>query len=108
MQFDAQVEAAFYFRPVDSVSLFASLLVGLVHQRFEGPSPLDGPSATGVATTDGLAVGARAGVEALRTTDLRLIAFLELEAPTFVSRDPDHDIVNQWAPSAALGIGVLF
>jgi hypothetical protein len=108
MQFDAQVEAAFYFRPVESVSLFASALVGLVYQRFEGPAPLDGPGATGVATTDGLAVGLRAGIEALRTTDLRLVAFLDLEAPTFVSRDPDHQVVDQWAPSAALGIGVLF
>jgi hypothetical protein len=108
MQFDAQVEAAFYFRPVESISLFASALVGLVYQRFEGPAPLDGPGATGVATTDGLAVGLRAGVEALRTTDLRLVAFLDLEAPTFVSRDPDHQVVDQWAPSAALGIGVLF
>jgi hypothetical protein len=108
MQFDAQVEAAFYFRPVESISLFASALVGLVYQRFEGPAPLDGPGATGVATTDGLAVGVRAGVEALRTTDLRLVAFLDLEAPTFVSRDPDHQVVDQWAPSAALGIGVLF
>jgi hypothetical protein len=108
MQFDAQVEAAFYFRPVESISLFASVLVGLVYQRFEGPAPLDGPGATGVATTDGLAVGVRAGVEALRTTDLRLVAFLDLEAPTFVSRDPDHQVVDQWAPSAALGIGVLF
>ncbi len=107
-QFDAQVEAAFYFRPIESVSLFASLLVGLVYQRFEGPAPLDGPGATDVATADGLAIGARAGVEALRTTDLRLVAFLELEAPTFVSRDPDHQVVNQWAPTAALGIGVLF
>ena len=108
MQFDAQVEAAFYFHPIDSISLFAGLLVGLVYQRFQGPSPLDGSGATGVATTDGLAVGVRAGVEALRTTDLRLVAFLALEAPTFVSRDPDHAVVNQWAPSAALGIGVLF
>jgi hypothetical protein len=107
-QFDAQVEATIYFRPLESVSLFASALVGLVYQRFEGPAPLDGPGATGVATTDGLAVGLRAGVEALRTTDLRLVAFLDLDAPTFVSRDPDHQVVDQWAPSAALGIGVLF
>jgi hypothetical protein len=108
LQFDADVEAAFYFRPVESVTLFASVLVGLVYQRFEGPAPLDGPGAAGVATSDGLAVGLRAGVEALRISDLRLLAYLELEAPTFVSHDPDHDVVNQWAPSAALGVGVLF
>jgi len=70
--------------------------------------PLDGPGATGVATSDGLAIGLRAGVEALRVSDLRLLCYLELEAPTFASRDPDHGVVNQWAPSAALGVGVLF
>ncbi len=108
LQFDADVEAAFYFRPVDSVTLFASALVGLVYQRFEGPAPLDGLGATGVATSDGLCVGLRAGVEALRISDLRLVAYLQLEAPTFASRDPDHGVVDQWAPSAALGVGVLF
>jgi hypothetical protein len=108
LQFDAQVEAAFFFRPTESVSLFASALVGLVYQRFEGPAPLDGPGATGIATSDGLAIGVRFGVEALRITDLRLLAFLDLEAPTFASRDLDHGVVDQWVPSAALGVGVLF
>lgn len=108
MQFDAQVEAAFYFRPVASVSLFASALVGLVYQRFAGPAPLDGPGTTRTATTDGLAVGLRLGVEALRITDVRLLAFVDLEAPTFASRDVDHGVVDQWAPTASLGVGVLF
>ena len=49
-QFDAQVEAAFYFRPAESFSLFASALVGLVYQRFQGPATFDGPGVTGVAT----------------------------------------------------------
>ncbi|HLK90897.1 MAG TPA: hypothetical protein VKZ18_13450 [Polyangia bacterium] len=108
MQFDAQVEAAFFFRPASSVSLFASALVGLVYQRFDGPATFDGAGATAVASSDGLALGVRLGVEALRITDLRLFAFLDLEAPTFVSRDVDHGVVDQWVPSAALGIGVLF
>ncbi|MES1166240.1 MAG: hypothetical protein ABUR63_10805 [Verrucomicrobiota bacterium] len=108
LQFDAQVEAAFYFRPIQSVSLFASALVGLAYQRFQGPATLDGPGVTGVATADGLAVGVRAGVEALRITDVRLVAFLDLEAPAFTSRDLDHGVVDQWAPSASLGVGVLF
>ena len=88
--------------------MFASALVGLVYQRFEGPALLDGSGATGVSTSDGLAVGLRVGVEALRTSDLRLLAFLQLEAPTFASRDADHGVVDQWAPSAALGIGILY
>jgi hypothetical protein len=103
-QFDAQVEATFYFHPVQSLSLFASALVGLDYQRFQGPAPLDGPGATG----SGLGVTARVGLEALRTTDVRLLCFLDLELPTFVSHDPDHGVVDQWVPAASLGVGVLF
>ena len=107
-QFDAQVEATFYFRPVESWSPFASALVGLDYQRFQGPAPLDGPGAVGVATGSGLGVTARVGLEALRTSDVRLLCFLDLELPTFVSHDPDHGVVDQWVPAASLGIGVLF
>ncbi len=107
-QFDAQVEATLYFRPVESLSLFASALVGLDYQRFKGPAPLDGPGAIGVATGSGLAVTARVGLEALRTSDVRLLCFLDLELPTFVSHDPDHGVIDQWVPAASLGAGVLF
>jgi len=107
-QFDAQIEARFYFRPVAAVTLFTSALVGLDYQRFEGPAPLDGPGTNGVATGSGLAVTARFGVEALRTSDVRLLAFVDLELPTFSSRDPDHGVVDQWVPVASLGAGVLF
>jgi hypothetical protein len=107
-QFDAQVEATFYFRPVESLSLFASALVGLDYQRFQGPAPLDGAGAIGVATGSGLAVTARVGLEALRTSDVRLLCFLDLELPTFVSHDPDHGVIDQWVPVASLGAGVLF
>jgi hypothetical protein len=107
-QFDAQVEATIYFRPLESVSLFASALVGLDYQRFQGPAPLDGAGAIGVATGSGLAVTARIGIEALRISDVRLVCFLDLELPTFVSHDPDHGVVDQWVPGASLGLGVLF
>ncbi len=107
-QFDAQVEATFYFRPVEPLSLFASALVGLDYQRFQGPAVLDGAGSTGVATGSGLAVTARLGLEALRTSDVRLLCFLDLELPTFVSHDPDHGVVDQWVPAASLGAGVLF
>jgi hypothetical protein len=107
-QFDAQIEATFYLRPVASVSLFASALMGLDYQRFEGPALLDGAGAGGVATGSGLAVTARLGLEALRTSDVRLLAFVDLELPTFTSRDPDHGVVDQWVPVASLGAGVLF
>jgi len=44
----------------------------------------------------------------MRTSDIRLVAFLQLEAPAFLSRDPDHGVVDQWVPTATLGASVLF
>jgi hypothetical protein len=107
-QVDAQLEAALYARPSAAVSLFAGVLVGMVYQRFEGPAPLDGPAATGSATAAGLSLAVRGGVEAMRIADVHLLVFLELEAPAFVSDDPDHGVVSQWVPSGTLGVGVLF
>jgi hypothetical protein len=107
-QFDAQVEAALYAAPEASTSLFASLLGGIVYQRFAGPAPLDGPGATGTATAWGLSLGLRGGVEAMRTADVRVLAFIQIDLPTFFSQDPDHGVVDQWVPSASIGAGVLF
>jgi hypothetical protein len=107
-QVDAQLEAGFYASPAAGVSFFASALLGLVNQRLEGPAPLDGTGATGSTTATGLSLAARAGVEALRTSDVRVLAFFQLAAPTFVSRDPDHGIVDQWLPNVSLGAGLLF
>ena len=108
MQFEAQVEAAIYARPNAPWSFFASGLVGMVYQRFAGPAPFDAPGASGIATSTGLSLAVRGGIEALRTSDLRLVAFLQLGAPAFISNDPDHGVVNQWTPTVALGTGVLF
>jgi hypothetical protein len=55
-----------------------------------------------------VSIGARAGVEALRASDVRVLAFLQLQLPAFVSRDADHGVVDQWVPYAAVGAGVLF
>ncbi len=107
-QFDAQIEAALYATPESNTSLFASGLLGLVHHRFGGPAPLEGPGATGTATSTGLSLGVRGGVEALRTSNVRVLAFLQLALPAFVSKDFDNGVVDAWVPSAALGAGVLF
>jgi len=107
-QFDAQIEAALYAAPSENTSLFGSALLGLVHQRFEGPAPLDGPTATGTATSTGLSLGLRGGVETMRTSDVHLLAFLQLTLPAFISKDIDHGVVDQWMPSLALGAGVLY
>jgi hypothetical protein len=108
MQFEAELEAGAYASPAATTSLFASVLVGALHQRFEGPAPLDGPAAIGTAALTGVAVAGRAGVEALRASDMRVVAFVQLELPAFVSRDTDHGVVDQWVPSASLGAGLLF
>jgi hypothetical protein len=108
MQFDAQVEGALYASPSENTSLFASALVGLVHYRFQGPATLDGPGATAIATSSGLTLGARAGVETMRTADVRLLVFLQVMLPVFESTDPDHGVINQWVPSATLGAGLLY
>jgi hypothetical protein len=108
MQFEADLEAGAYASPAATTSLFASVLVGVLHQRFEGPAPLDGPSAVGTAPLTGVAVAARAGVEALRVADMRVLGFVQLELPGFASHDTDHGVVDRWVPSASLGVGVLF
>jgi len=108
LQFDAQVETALYLSPSENTSLFASALVGLVHYRFEGPATLDGPGATGTASSSGLTLGARVGVETMRTADVRALFFLQVMFPAFSSDDPDHGVVNEWVPSAAFGAGLLY
>jgi len=108
LQVEADVEAGWYASPAAPTSLFASVLVGVLHQRYEGPAPLDGPMAIGTAALTGVAVAARVGVEALRASDMRLVGFAQLELPGFASRDSDHGVVDAWVPSAALGVGLLF
>jgi hypothetical protein len=108
VQVDAQVEAALYLSPIAETSLFAAALVGLSYQRFDGPASFDGPGATGTATSTGVALALRGGVETLRTSDVRLVAFLQLQAPGFISRDPDNGVVERWIPCLSVGAGALF
>jgi hypothetical protein len=105
---DAQIEGGLYARPAADTSLYLSVLLGLAYSRFQGPAPLDGPGAVGIATDATFAVAVRGGIEAFRTTDLRLFAFAELAAPAAVASDPDHGVVHAWVPTAALGAGLLF
>ena len=107
-QFDAQIEAALYAAPESDTSLFGSALLGLVHQRFEGPATFDGAGATGTATSSGLSLGVRGGVELMRTTDVHLLAFVQATLPAFISHDPDHGVVDHWVPTLSLGAGVLY
>jgi len=107
-QFDAQAEAAFYASPAEDTSLFASALLGLSYIRCEGPATLDGPGATGSASSSGLSFGLRGGVETLRTADVHILMFLQVTLPAFVNDDIDHGVVDQWIPSVGLGAGMLY
>jgi hypothetical protein len=107
-QVDAQIEAALYASPAADVSLFGGVLIGLSYQRFDGPAPLDGPGATGIATSTGVSLALRGGFEALRTSNVHVVAFLQLQAPAFVSSDADHGVVDRWVPGLVLGAGVVF
>ena len=81
---------------------------GLSYIRCEGPATLDGPGATGTASSTGLSFGLRGGVETLRTADVHILMFLQVTLPAFVNDDIDHGVVDQWVPSAGLGAGVLY
>jgi hypothetical protein len=107
-QVDAQIEGAVYAAPAADTSLFAAVLLGLAYQRFDGPASFDSGGSFGTATSTSLSIAVRGGVEALRTSDVRVIAYLQLQAPTSAAVDPDHGVVDQWVPSASLGAGLLF
>jgi len=107
-QLEAQVEMGAYASPASKTSLFVSGMLGFLDQRFEGPATLDGPGAVGVATSAGVSVAVRVGVEALRASELPGLFFLQLELPTFTSRDAAHGVIDRWVPSAWAGGGVLF
>ena len=101
-QFDAQIEAALYAvaqRATRRCSASALRRARAPALRGAGP-PRRRPGATGTATSSGLSLGVRGGVETMRTTDVHLLAFLQLTLPAFISNDPDHGVVDHWVPSA--------
>jgi hypothetical protein len=107
-QLEAQIEMGAYATPAATSSLFVSGMLGFLYQRFEGPATLDGPGAVGTSTSAGVSVAVRVGVEALRASSMPGLFFLQLELPTFVSRDEHHGVIDRWVPSASAGAAVLF
>jgi hypothetical protein len=104
----ADAEIGLFASPLSDISLYASALVGIEHQRYAGPAPLLGEGATGDALQTGLSFGLRGGVELLRTTDARFDLFVQISAPAFVARDIDGGVIHAWVPSAMVGGGVAF
>ena len=104
----AEIEAALYSSRIADTAAFAALELGYEYQRFAGPAPLIGPSEHASASASGFSPGLRLGVELFRTTRTRALLFFSARAPTFVSRDSEGGVMNQWTPTLALGGAVAF
>jgi len=101
-----ELETALFSSPSASTALFVAMTVGLEVQRFEGPTTENGASVQATATSSGLSLGARAGVELFRVTKTRAALFALAHAPTFVSSD--RGVVDQWTPTLGIGAAVAF
>jgi hypothetical protein len=104
-EFVAQLELALYGSADASTAGFGALALGLDAQRFQAPDPRLPSAGIQSVTAAGAALGLRGGVEFLRTTSTRFQLFAQVLLPTFVSRDADRALVNQWTPTLALGVG---
>ena len=104
----AQLQLGVYSNGSLSHAWFVAATAGFELQRFQGISPWASESSATSALAKGLSVGMVGGIEMLRWHDMRARFFVQLLLPTFVSRDIDRGVVDQWTPTAALGIGVAF
>lgn len=100
-----QLEAAWFTSATADTAAFVAVVLGYELQGFEGPAS-DGTRGTAFAS--GFSPGMRAGVELFRVTRARAELFVQGVLPTFVSKDGDSGVVDQWTPTIALGAGVLF
>ncbi len=104
-QFVAQLELALYSSSEADTAFFGALTSGLEYQRYEATveDAVLGRRVESAALM-GLSFGVRGGLELLRTSHVRFQVFAQLLLPTFVARD-DRALVDQWTPTASLGVG---
>lgn len=81
-------------------------IAGLEHQRFHGPSGIDGRGRD--YNQSGFAAGGRVGVEFLRTTKNRIDVFAQALLPAFVTHDDNEETVDAWLPTFTVGVGAVF
>ncbi len=103
------LEAAWFPLRSADISPYLVAEAGLAIQRFGGPPTAIAPVGEGyeVVREELLTLGARAGVEVLRTTDMRADLFTAAHLPVMPARD-DLGVVRGWLPSVSLGAGVAF
>lgn len=107
-QFLAHLELAVYSNAEASSAFFGAVVAGMELQRFQGPSPWSDDASIQSARKAGLSAGVRGGVELFRLHDMRAQGFAQIVLPMFMSRDIDNGIVDQWTPTAALGVSAAF
>lgn len=106
-QVSAHLELSYFLSDEATASPFASVLLGLEHQRFRGPSPVSGDRQRG-ATATGFGAGLRAGVEMFRAHDMRMLVFLQGNLPAFTASDAEGEVVDAWVPTFSAGVGAAF
>ena len=99
------VEVAVFASELADTSVYGAARFGLAVQRFEGPATRLSPGTRVTATDAPLAAGLRAGVELLRTTDMRFDLFVDALLPVLPARDLEAGVVDAWVPMLAVGAG---
>jgi len=103
-QFFAQIELALFSSADAPSAVFGALVGGLEYQRYQGVVANEPERRVQSAAMMGFSVGVRSGIEILRYSDVRFQLFCQLLLPTFAARDESSALVDQWTPTAALGM----
>lgn len=101
-----QLHLMWFTHPHSDTSFYLGTLAGVDHQRYEGPSGIDGGPSSTSATLFG--VGGRMGVEMFRATSSRIDIFAQALAPAGTSTDDEDLVIDAWVPSVTFGAGVAF
>jgi hypothetical protein len=104
-QFLAQLEAALFSSADADSAWFGAVVLGLEYQRYERIVESEPDRRVESAAVMGLSPGLRFGLELLRTNHVRVQFFGQVLFPVFAARDDSRTLVDQWTPTASLGVG---
>jgi hypothetical protein len=101
-----QFHLMWFTHPKGNTTFYFGAIAGLDHQRYEGPSGIDGgPSSTSASL---FAVGGRMGIEMFRASSSRVDLFAQAMAPTGAATDDNDQVIDAWVPSVTAGLGIAF
>jgi len=103
-QFLAQLELALFSSSEADSAWFGALVLGLEYQRYERVVANEPERRVESTAVMGLSPGFRFGLELLRTSHVRVQFFGQTLFPVFLARDDSRQLVDQWTPSASLGV----